>query len=166
MLRPFICVGIAYFLIAVLFPIVVLVTKGETGHWSALGFFWSFVAGAVGAIGALGIILAFKFNGKPSYVMPLVFGLAPIVNTLVTMLMAKTFKQASSIFYLGILIVAIGAAGVLIFKPSKAKITTAAPADTAIVVDQLVPQRTSLTSDSASEVPMESDTPANTILWP
>ena len=44
MLRPFICVGIAYFLIAVLFPIVVLATKGEKGHWSALGFIWSFVA--------------------------------------------------------------------------------------------------------------------------
>lgn len=161
MLRPFICVGIAYFLIAVLFPIVVLVTQGEKGHWSAIGFFWSFVAGAVGAIGALGIILAFKFNGKPSYVMPLVFGMAPIVNTLVTMLMAKTFKQASTIFYLGILTVAIGAAGVLIFKPSKAKVVKAEPVATAIVIDQISPQRTSLASDSTSG----QEAPAGSILW-
>ena len=117
LLRPLICVGFAYFLIAVLFPIVVLKTKGEKGAWSVSGFIWSFVAGAVGAIGALGIVLAFKFGGKPFYVMPLVFGLAPIINTLVTMLMGRTFKQASGLFYLGILIVAVGAAGVLYNKP-------------------------------------------------
>ena len=119
-LRPFICVGVAYFLIAVAFPLVVLKTKGEKGSWTAGGAILSFVAGAVGAIGALGIILAFKFQGKPVYVMPLVFGLAPIVNTFVTMIMARTFKQASALFYLGIIMVALGAAGVLTFKPKAA----------------------------------------------
>ena len=164
MLRPFICVGIAYFLIAVLFPIFVLVTKGEKGHWSASGFFWSFVAGGVGAIGALGIILAFKFNGKPSYVMPLVFGLAPIVNTFVTMIMARTFKQASAIFYIGILIVAIGAAGVLIFKPTKAKTTSVETETATVVVVQIASQRTSIsTAEDAPESP--GDVPAGSILW-
>ena len=119
-LRPFICVGIAYFLIAVLFPIFVLYGKGEKGHWTIGGFFWSFVAGALGAVGALGIILAFKFQGKPAYVMPLVFGGAPVVNTLVTMAMSRTFKEASPFFYAGVIIVAIGAAGVLTFKPKEA----------------------------------------------
>jgi len=118
-LRPFMCVGIAYFLIAVVYPMVVLKTTGEKGQWSMGGIFWSFTAGAVGAIGALGIVLAFKFQGKPVYVMPLVFGLAPIVNTFVTMFMSGTFKQASRIFYAGILIVAVGAAGVLTFKPTE-----------------------------------------------
>ena len=121
-LRPFICVGVAYFLIAVAFPLVVLKAKGEKGNWTTGGAVLSFVAGAVGAIGALGIILAFKFQGKPVYVMPLVFGLAPIVNTLVTMIMARTFKQASALFYLGIIMVALGAAGVLVFKPKAAHV--------------------------------------------
>ncbi len=121
-LRPFICVGIAYFLIAVVYPIFVLRTKGESGSWSAGGIIWSFIAGLVGAVGALGIILAFKFGGKPVYVMPLVFGLAPVVNTFVTMVMAGTFKQAKPIFYVGILLAALGAAGVLRFKPAKAKV--------------------------------------------
>lgn len=120
-LRPFICVGIAYFLIAVLFPLVVLFTRGETGHWSASGTFWSFYAGVIGAVGALGIILAFKFRGAPVYVMPLVFGCAPVVNTFVTMFMAGTFREASRKFYVAILIVAIGAAGVMAFKPSSGK---------------------------------------------
>ena len=117
-LRPFVCVGIAYFLIAVLYPVVVLITKGESGHWTTFGFIWSFVAGAVGAVGALGIIMAFKLGGKPVYVMPLVFGLAPVVNTIVTGLMSRTIKQASLLFYLGVLIVAVGAAGVMYFKPT------------------------------------------------
>ena len=100
-LRPFVCVGIAYFLIAVIYPLIVLFTKGEKGSWTTFGFVWSFVAGAVGAIGALGIIMAFKLGGKPVYVMPLVFGCAPVVNTIVTMVMSRTTKQASMLFYLG-----------------------------------------------------------------
>ncbi len=135
LLRPLICVGFAYFLIAVIFPIVVLKTKGEKGAWSVNGFIWSFVAGAVGAIGALGIVLAFKFGGKPFYVMPLVFGLAPIINTLVTMLMGRTFKQASSLFYLGILIVAVGAAGVLYNKPKPKPVNAEAALVSAVMSD-------------------------------
>ncbi len=162
LLRPFICVGFAYFLIAVVFPMIVLMTKGEKGFWSASGFFWSFFAGAVGAIGALGIILAFKFQGKPFYVMPLVFGLAPIVNTLVTMAMAKTFKQASVPFYIAILIVAIGAAGVLINKPSTKKahkpVEVASLDDTA-TADSVEPM---LDSDGEVAAPEKKTLPA----WP
>ena len=120
-LRPFICVGIAYFLIAVVFPLVVLFTKGETGGWSFSGTLWSFYAGTIGALGALGIILAFKFKGSPVYVMPLVFGCAPVVNTFVTMFMSRTFSEASKLFMGSILIVAIGAAGVMYFKPTTSK---------------------------------------------
>ncbi len=84
-LRPLICVGIAYFVIAVVVPIVFLKTKGEKGSWSFGGVAWSFAAGAAGAVGALGIVLAFKSRGSPVYVMPLVFGMAPVVSTFVTM---------------------------------------------------------------------------------
>jgi hypothetical protein len=51
--------------------------------------------------------------------MPLVFGLAPVMNTLVTMWMTKTFRQASPIFIAGVIIVAIGAAGVMYSKPTR-----------------------------------------------
>ena len=57
-LRPFICVGLAYFGIAVVVPVILLASVGEKGHWSATGIFWSLFAGVVTAIGALGIILA------------------------------------------------------------------------------------------------------------
>jgi len=97
--------------------LLVLKTKGETGNWSTSGFIWSFGAGVITAIGALGVVLAFKFQGKPVYVMPLVFGLAPIVNTIVGMLMSGTTKKPTPAFYVGILLVALGAAGVLRFQP-------------------------------------------------
>jgi len=119
--KPFIMVGIAYFLIAVIYPIFILTTKDEQGHWTIGGFVWSFVAGIITSFGALGIILAFNYGGRPVFVMPLVFGCAPVVNTLVTMIMARTFKEASLFFYTGVLVVAIGAAGVMYFKPSPPK---------------------------------------------
>ncbi len=116
-LRPFICVGLAYFLIAVVVPLIALRTKGEKGNWTLMGAVWSFLGGAAGALGALGIVLAFKFHGSPVYVMPLVFGLAPVVNTFVTMWMSQTFKEASPLFFSGVILVAVGTAGVLSFKP-------------------------------------------------
>lgn len=136
--RPFICVGLAYFLVAVVVPALVLRTKGEVGHWTIRGFIWSFAAGAIGAIGALGIILALKFGGDPIYVMPLVFGCAPVVNTFVTMLMSGNLKQASWPFYLGIIVVAIGAAGVLVHKPTQPKTEAKAAVEQAVDVQQSV----------------------------
>jgi hypothetical protein len=118
--RPFTCVGLAYFGIAVLVPAILLTTRGEQGHWSATGTVWSLAAGAAGAIGALGIILAFKNHGNPLYVMPLVFGGAPVVNTFYTMFMSKTYKQVNPIFVAGLILVITGALTVLIFKPGRA----------------------------------------------
>src|SRR5436190_22372813 len=71
-LRPFICVGMAYFIIAVIAPSVLLQVTKEKGHWTTSGITWSLIAGAVGALGALGGILAMAFRGNPLYVMPLV----------------------------------------------------------------------------------------------
>jgi hypothetical protein len=123
-LRPFVGVGFAYFAIAVLVPTALLVIKGEKGNWSRSGVFLSLFAGAVGALGALGVILAFSFKAKPLYVMPLVFGGAPVVNTLVTMAMSQNLEKIKPIFLLGILMAALGGAGVLVFKPSEAPKST------------------------------------------
>jgi len=116
-LRPFVCVGLAYFLIAVIAPAALLKTKGEPGAWSATGIIWSLAAGAAGALGALGIILALAFRGSPLYVMPLVFGGAPVVNTFLTMYWARSYKQVSPIFLAGLILVIVGAVTVLVFRP-------------------------------------------------
>jgi hypothetical protein len=116
-LRPFVGVGIAYFIIAVIVPVIML-RKGEKGHWSVGGTLLSFLAGSVGALGALGVILALTAGGKPVFVMPVVFGFAPVVNTLVTSYLSKTFDQINPKFLAGLLAVALGAVGVLVFKPA------------------------------------------------
>ncbi len=116
-LRPFICVGLAYFLIAVLAPGILLRIGGEAGHWTTMGIIWSLAAGAAGALGALGIILALAFRGSPVYVMPLVFGCAPVVNTFLTMYWAKSFKQVNPVFIAGLILVIVGAITVLTFRP-------------------------------------------------
>lgn len=116
-LLPFVWVGIAYFVIAVVVPGVLIRLWGEKGSWTTTGFIWSFVAGVAGALGALGIILAFTFHGHPSYVMPLVFGGAPVVNTFTTMYLTKSYKQANPIFFAGLILVIVGALVVLVWKP-------------------------------------------------
>lgn len=115
-LRSFLCVGLAYFLIAVIVPVLLLRAKGEKGAWTASGTWWSFNAGVLGALGALGIILALTSGGSPLYVMPLVFGGAPVINTFTTMVMTRNYK-VNPMFLAGLILVIAGAACVLIFKP-------------------------------------------------
>ena len=117
-IRAFVGVGIAYFLIAVLVPLGVLSSKPEKGFWSVGGTLLSLFAGTVGALGALGVILAVAFKGQPIYVMPIVFGCAPVVNTLVTSWLNKSFSQIKPMFIVGLALVAVGAVGVLLNKPS------------------------------------------------
>ena len=122
-LKPLICVGAAYFIIAIIVPTVILVSQGKFGgDWTFSGISWSLAAGAAGALGALGIILALTAGGKPTYVMPLVFGCAPIVNVVVSMWFAGIpWKNVSPFFISGLILVSAGAVMVLVFKPSPAK---------------------------------------------
>src|SRR5262249_2395857 len=115
---PFIFVGVAYFLIAVLAAWGFLAWRGEPGHWSTTGVIWSFLAGAVTAVGALGVILALVNGGSPIYVMPLIFGGAPVVNTIVSMWMSKSVRDAGPLFYAGLILVIVGAVAVLVFSPA------------------------------------------------
>ena len=117
-LRPLVCIGMSYFLIAVLVPLALLVPLGDTGQWHASGILWSLGAGSLGALGALGTILAFTLGGKPFTVMPVVFGCAPVINTLTTLALHEVPLSSVSPFFLaGMLIVAVGAATVLAFGP-------------------------------------------------
>ncbi|HUY36249.1 MAG TPA: hypothetical protein VMV69_26160 [Pirellulales bacterium] len=127
-LRPFVCVGVAYFVIAIVAPGVLLRLYGEKGRWTSQGTFWSLLAGAAGAIGALGIILAFNNRGSPVYVMPLVFGCAPVVNTFYTIASSKGQLKPGPVFIAGLILVVAGAVTVLVFKPSPAKAIAEKPA--------------------------------------
>jgi hypothetical protein len=117
-LRAFLCVGIAYFLTAVLVPLGLLGAKLEEFKFNAGGMTFATFAGVLGAAGALCIILSIKAGGKPLYVAPLVFAGAPIVNVLISMAWHKPHTSPSIGFYVGILLAAVGAGLVLWNKPA------------------------------------------------
>jgi hypothetical protein len=97
-LMAILCVGIAYFVIGVLFPLGMFVT-GQY-EWPTLkqtGLIFSSLAGVAGAVGAICVIFASQSAAGAAaqaklppatyrlYIAPLIFGLAPVINTLVSM---------------------------------------------------------------------------------
>ena len=117
-MRALLCVGVAYFLIGVLVPVIVLYAQGQgLRGFNAAGTTGATLAGALGAIGAVCIIFSFRTGGTPTYVMPLVFGGAPLVNVLYTMYLHPPKTDVNPMLYLGFVITAVGAGMVLYFKP-------------------------------------------------
>ena len=117
-LKALLCVGFAYFLIGVLVPLLGLSAQGGLGGFNAGGVTRATIGGALGALGAVCIIYAFRFGGIPVYVMPLVFGGAPIVNTLFSMTLNPPKDPINPMMYLGILLASCGASMVLYFRPA------------------------------------------------
>jgi drug/metabolite transporter (DMT)-like permease len=119
-MKAFLFVGIAYFLVAVLAPIVLLVLSGANWHYPMKGMTWSLIAGIVGAIGALGVLLAFGAKGNPAVVMTIVFAGAPVVNAIVSLLTHPPAGGWGAIrfpFWLGMIFAVTGGALVTKFKP-------------------------------------------------
>ena len=116
-LKALLCVGVAYFLIGVLVPVGALSSQSALSGFNTNGLIMATIAGALGAAGAACIIWAFKAGGLPFYVMPLVFGGAPIVNVLLAMVMHPPKDAPNPLLYAGFLLASIGAAMVLYFRP-------------------------------------------------
>jgi hypothetical protein len=116
-LKALLCVGVAYFLIGVIVPVIGLSSQGGLSGFNTNGLITATIAGALGAAGAACIIWAFKAGGLPVYVMPLVFGGAPIVNVLLAMVIHPPKAAISPMLYVGFLLASIGAAMVLYFRP-------------------------------------------------
>ena len=131
--RAFLCVGIAYFVTAVVIPLIALqfgLAGGESldfttkdGDLNSRAVTFSTLGGIAGAAGALCIIFSIKNGGKPLYVAPLVFAGAPIINAIVSILWHPPEEGARSeyvpgwiMFGAGILLAAIGAGLVLYSK--------------------------------------------------
>jgi hypothetical protein len=117
-LKALLCVGVAYFLIGVLVPVAALSAQGSMGGFNSDGLMKATIAGALGAAGAACIIYAFRTGGLPLYVMPLVFGGAPIVNVLVSKAIHPPKSAINPMLYVGFLLASAGAAMVLYFRPA------------------------------------------------
>ncbi|MFQ5430261.1 MAG: hypothetical protein ACE5E1_08130 [Phycisphaerae bacterium] len=117
--RAFLFVGLAYFLVGVLIPgVLIFVLKQEPRSFPVQGVKLSTLAGVFGAIGALCVIFALWSGGRPIYVAPLVFAGAPIMNVAISLKWNPPAQPAQWPFYLGLLLAAGGAALVLTYKPT------------------------------------------------
>jgi drug/metabolite transporter (DMT)-like permease len=138
----FLCVGVAYFLIAVIYPIGILWMRGESPNWSPSAITLATLAGVAGALGALCVIFATasakmynteigpdgKVLGSPSslFIAPLIFAAAPLINTLVSLVWHPTKDSILNFhlpetaphwtFFVGIVLTGTGAALVLYSK--------------------------------------------------
>ncbi|HZJ17392.1 MAG TPA: hypothetical protein VFD27_20235 [Chthoniobacteraceae bacterium] len=126
-LKAFLWVGVAYFVVAIVGPVIVLKARGTNWSMTGSGITWSFIAGTAGAVGAFTLILALgaaaaTMKGEaPSAVMPIVFGGAPVVNAIVAMMVHPPdggFKSLPLPFIIGIVLAASGGFLVAKFAPS------------------------------------------------
>ena len=120
-LRALLCVGVAYFLVGVLVPVAALSQQqGGLAGFNAGGTTAATMAGMLGAVGAACIIWSFRSGGSPLYVMPLVFGGAPVVNVVYTMMVHPPKSAPSPLCFVGLLLASVGAGMVLYFRPAAA----------------------------------------------
>ena len=118
--KAFLFVGLAYFLTAVVAPLVLLVAGGTDWIFPAKGMVWSLLAGIVGAAGAFCVLLAFGAKGSPTVVMSIIFAGAPIVNAIVVMIVHPPAGGLGALrwqFVAGILLAALGGCLVTLYKP-------------------------------------------------
>lgn len=125
-LKAFLFVCIAYALIG-LAAAAVLKLRGSNWSFGSGGIKWSLIAGAAGAVGAFTLVLALGaaaqiYKGAAAAaVMPIVFGGAPIVNTVVAMALHPPeggMKNLPLPFLLGCVLAAVGAFMVAKYAPS------------------------------------------------
>ncbi|MBL8212788.1 MAG: EamA family transporter [Bryobacterales bacterium] len=117
-MRALLCVGVAYFLVGVLVPVATLASQGQLHSFTTGGTAAATWAGVLGAVGAVFIIFAFRNGGTPAYVMPVVFGLAPLINVLYSMATHPPKESPNPLLWVGYLLASAGVALVLYFKPA------------------------------------------------
>jgi len=156
------CVGGAYFVIGVLLPLLMFTTGWLGVKWGDVntgssGLTFASLAGVAGAVGAICVIFATtaamgaaRDAGLPRdtykvFIAPLIFGLAPVINVLVSMVWQPEkgdpwhfgLKSPHWLLWVGIILVGVGAGLVLYSKelmeteekkaPAPARVEPAAP---------------------------------------
>ena len=122
-IKAFLCVGIAYVLVAVLAPLAILVAAKASWVYPSKGLVFSILAGVAGAVGALCVLLAFGAKGNPAVVMSIVFAGAPVVNAVVALLVhppAGGFASVRWQFVAGVVLAALGGLLVMRYRPMPA----------------------------------------------
>jgi hypothetical protein len=123
-LKAFLLVCVAYAITGGI-AFAVLKARGSAITLSSDGITWGLVAGLAGALGALALVLALGAAGSiykaaaAGAVMPIVFGLAPIVNTVTAMVKGKISIGSVPVpFFIGCALAAVGAYLVSAYAPT------------------------------------------------
>lgn len=125
-MKAFLWVGIAYFLVAVVGPIIVLKLRGAAITQMPAAASWnSLIAGLLGAVGAFCLLMALSSGTSPAenkqliaLVPTLVFAGAPLVNAMVSVTKEKMWGHTPPQFFIGLVLAAVGAGLVMAYKPS------------------------------------------------
>lgn len=119
--KAFLFIGLAYFIIAVIGPIAVLLINNAKWEFSTKGIVYSTAAGMAGAIGAFCLQLALFKGGPPTAVGSIIFAGTPIVNALAAAVIFNPPKEGLSAFkwqfILGVILAATGGYLVSTFPP-------------------------------------------------
>jgi len=127
--KAFLFVGVAYFLVAILAPIVLLLVRRAEWSFPADGWKWSLIAGGLGAVGAFTLLLSLGTGGQPpNVIMSVVFAGAPIVTSLYVLIKEGTFSEIKFPFVAGVLMAAVGGCLVALYRPDPPKGHAHAPA--------------------------------------
>ncbi|MEM6689231.1 MAG: hypothetical protein AAF664_07395 [Planctomycetota bacterium] len=110
--KPYVFIGIAYLVIAIIGGLAVMKFKGDSFSFSGDYFptaKWGFLAGCLGAFGALCLTSAMMTSkGNALLVMPIVFGGAVSVTAIVSFLRLRDHVTISPLLWVGIGLTALG----------------------------------------------------------
>ena len=102
--KPYVGIGFAYLVIAIVGGMIGMWYKGDSFSPSGASGLWGLAAGTLGALGAFSLTLCMFSGGAriPHAVMPVVFGGAVTITALYTVLASGGRLQASPMLWVGI----------------------------------------------------------------
>lgn len=123
-MKAFLMVGIAYFVVGIVGPMLVMKAKGVALTFPSGGILWSLLAGLAGAVGAYFLLMGLSSGTTKQESMSLVllvpaivFAGAPIVNAIVSITKDGVWGRTPWQFYAGILLASGGVAMVMKYRP-------------------------------------------------
>ena len=110
--KPYVFIGIAYLVIAVIGGLIMMGVKGDTYDFSGQHFAtmkWGFLAGSLGAFGALCLTTAMMTSkGNALLVMPIVFGGAVSITAIVSILRLYGGVTVNPLLWVGMALTVVG----------------------------------------------------------
>ncbi|GAB5444277.1 MAG: hypothetical protein Fues2KO_46260 [Fuerstiella sp.] len=121
--KPYVFIGVAYLVIAVVGGLIAMKIKGDTFDYSgkqSAAMNWGFIAGSLGAAGAFFLTNAvISSKGNTALVMPIVFGGAVTVNAIVSYVLLRSNPNLhiNPLLWVGMILVFAGVVVVAKYTP-------------------------------------------------